>query len=85
MEKVFKDTRSLLHIAAFCQKPDQTAYESLMIPLQTDIEAISRVKEANRKDRVWFNHLSAVAEGASWAVWIAVVSEVEIYLFHVAI
>jgi adenylyl cyclase-associated protein len=68
-------------VAAFCQKPDQSAYESLLIPLQATVEAISRSKEANRKERDWFTHLSAVAEGASWAFWVAVVSLVEIYWY----
>jgi adenylyl cyclase-associated protein len=72
VEKLFTDTRSLLHMAAFCQKPDQSAYESLLVPIQTDVEAISRLRDASRKDRDWFTHLSAVAESASWAFWVTV-------------
>ena len=77
MDKLFTDTRSLLHMAAFCQKPDQSTYESHLVPIQTDIDAILRLREAGRKDRDWFTHLSAVAESASWAVWVTVVSTQE--------
>ena len=39
-----------------------------------DIEAITRAKEANRKDREWFNHLSTIAEGAGCVGWVTIVS-----------
>ncbi|OBZ75884.1 Adenylyl cyclase-associated protein [Grifola frondosa] len=68
----FRDLRSLLLIAASCNKPDQAGLEKLLAPLQKDIEAISRAKEANRKDRDWFSHLSTIAEGGTCVGWVAV-------------
>ncbi|GBE82618.1 Adenylyl cyclase-associated protein [Sparassis crispa] len=72
LEKEFADLRDLLLVAASCKKPDQKAFETLLAPLQKDIEAISRAKEANRKDRDWFTHLSTVAEGAPCVGWVTV-------------
>ena len=74
MEQEFKDLREVLLVAASCKKPEQAEFEKLLTPLQKDIEAIPRAKEANRKDREWFNHLSTVAEGAPCIGWITVVS-----------
>ena len=73
VEKEFRDLRTLLLLAANCKKPEQKSFEALLSPLQKDIENITRAKEANRKDRDWLNHLSAVAEGASCAGWVTVV------------
>lgn len=72
LDQEFQDLRALLLIAANCKKPDQTAFASLLTPLQKDIEAITRLKEANRKDRDWFNHLSTIAEGAPCVGWVTV-------------
>jgi adenylyl cyclase-associated protein len=60
-------------MAALCQKPEQKVFEGLLAPLQADIEAIIRLKEASRKDRDWFTHLSTVAEGAPCVGWVTVV------------
>ncbi|KAI0668519.1 adenylate cyclase associated N terminal-domain-containing protein [Trametes maxima] len=72
VEQEFKDLRELILTAATCKKPDQAEYEKLLVPLQKDIEAITRAKEANRKDREWFNHLSTVAEGAPCVGWVTI-------------
>ncbi|KAI0695433.1 adenylate cyclase associated N terminal-domain-containing protein [Cerioporus squamosus] len=72
VEQEFKDLRELLLIAGSCKKPEQNEFEKLLGPLQKDIEAITRAKEANRKDREWFNHLSTVAEGAPCIGWVTV-------------
>ncbi|TFK88794.1 cyclase-associated protein [Polyporus arcularius HHB13444] len=72
VEQEFRDLRELLLIAGSCKKPEQSEFEKLLGPLQKDIEAISRAKEANRKDREWFNHLSTVAEGAPCIGWVTV-------------
>jgi hypothetical protein len=34
------------------------------------MEAISRAKEANRRDRDWYSHLTVVAEGAPVIGWV---------------
>ena len=73
---MFSELRDVLFIVGSCQKPDQQAFGELLAPLQGSIEAITRLKEANRKDREWFNHLSTVAEGAPCVGWITVVSDV---------
>ncbi|KAI0350239.1 hypothetical protein OH77DRAFT_1431240 [Trametes cingulata] len=70
VEQEYKDLRELLLLAASCRKPEQGEFEKLLGPLQKDIEAITRAKEANRKDREWFNHLSTVAEGAPAVGWV---------------
>ncbi|KAI0637392.1 adenylate cyclase associated N terminal-domain-containing protein [Trametes polyzona] len=72
VEQEFKDLRELLFIAGTCKKPDQAAFEKLLGPLQKDIEGITHAKEANRKDRDWWNHLSTVAEGAPVAGWVTI-------------
>lgn len=66
--------RDLLIRAAACKKPDQQGFEELLNPLQASIEAVTRAKEANRKEREWFNHLTVVAEGAVCVGWVTVVS-----------
>ena len=75
MEKEFKDLRELLLVAALCKKPDQSGFEKLLAPLQKDIEAITRAKENNRKEREWFTHMSTVAEGATCVGWVTIVSD----------
>ncbi|TFK55228.1 hypothetical protein OE88DRAFT_1653977 [Heliocybe sulcata] len=72
VEKMFNDLRAVILTASACKKPDQQAFGELLKPLQADIEAISRQKEANRKDRTWFNHLSTVAEGAPCVGWVTI-------------
>ncbi|KAF8136798.1 adenylate cyclase associated N terminal-domain-containing protein [Boletus edulis] len=64
--------RDILLKAAACKKPDRQGFEELLNPLQASIEAVTRAKEANRKERDWFNHLTAVAEGAVCVGWITV-------------
>ncbi|KAI0747648.1 adenylate cyclase associated N terminal-domain-containing protein [Daedaleopsis nitida] len=72
VEQEFKDLRELLLIAGSCKKPDQGEFGKLLGGLQKDIEAITRAKEANRKDREWFNHLSTLAEGAPCVGWVTI-------------
>lgn len=66
--------RGLLLTAAACKKPDQQGFEVLLNPLQASIEAVTRRKEANRKEREWFNHITVVAEGVVCIGWVTVVS-----------
>jgi adenylyl cyclase-associated protein len=79
VEKEFTDLRAFLHMAAMCQKPDQKTAESLLAPLLADIEAITRSKEANRKDRDWFTHLTTVGEGSPCVGWVV---SVRLHLFN---
>lgn len=66
--------RDLLLKAAVCKKPDQQAFEELLNPLQASVVAVTRAKEASRKEREWLNHLTVVAEGAVCVGWVAVVN-----------
>lgn len=79
LEKEFIDLREVLVIAGACKNPDQAEFEKLLGPLQKDIETITRMKEANRKDREWWDHLSAVAAGAPSVGWITVVSQIVLH------
>lgn len=62
--------RAFIKMAAACKKPDTKSFSALLVPLQAGIEAITRLKEANRKDRDWFTHLSVVAEGGPIVGWV---------------
>ncbi len=84
VEQEFNDLRGLLLVVASCKQPGQAEFEKLLGPLQKDIEAITRAKEANRKDREWFNHLSTVAEGAPCVGWVTVVS-ILLFLLRLAV
>ncbi|KAK7689122.1 hypothetical protein QCA50_007813 [Cerrena zonata] len=72
VEKEYNDLRALILQAAACKKPDDAGFQKLLGPLQKDIQAIVHAKESNRKDRDWFNHLTAVADGASAVAWVTV-------------
>ena len=75
METEFNDLRALILQATVCKKPESdSALAKVLVPLQNDIAAISRAKEANRKDRAWMNHMTFIAEGATAVGWVAVVS-----------
>lgn len=73
MERLYTNLGGIIRIAAICKKPDQAAFAELLGDLQGDIEAITAIKNSNRKDRDWFNHLSFVAEGSPAVAWITVV------------
>uniref|UniRef100_A0A0W0F912 Adenylyl cyclase-associated protein n=1 Tax=Moniliophthora roreri TaxID=221103 RepID=A0A0W0F912_MONRR len=70
VEQEFKDLRDLLLTAAACSKPDEKGLESLLAPFESTIEAISRIKEANRKDTGWFSHVMVIGEGAPFVAWV---------------
>lgn len=73
VERLYTNLGGIIRIVAICKKPDQAAFAELLSDLQGDIEAISSIKDSNRKDRDWFNHLSLVAEGSPAVAWITVV------------
>ena len=74
MQKQYDVLFEFLKMVAACQKPDQQNLESLITPLASTIEAISRAKEAHRRDRDWFSHLTILSEGAPVIGWVASVS-----------
>ncbi|KAJ7738522.1 adenylate cyclase associated N terminal-domain-containing protein [Mycena maculata] len=69
-EKQFNGLRSLLLLSGSCQQPDKEGLEKLLVPIQVDIEAITRCKDAGRKDRDWFQHITIVGEGGLSIAWI---------------
>lgn len=74
MQKEFETLGSFLKIVAVCQKPEQKALEALLAPFPTAIEAVSRAKEANRRERDWLPHLTLLGEGAPVIGWVVNVS-----------
>lgn len=74
MQKQYDILFDFLKMVAACQKPDQPTLESLVTPFASSIEAISRAKEAHRRDRDWFSHLTLLSEGAPVIGWVVSVS-----------
>jgi len=74
VQKQYDILFAFLKTVAACQKPDQKMLESLVTPLADSIEAISRAKEAYRRDRDWFSHLTLLSEGAPVIGWVVNVS-----------
>ncbi|KAF8911155.1 adenylate cyclase associated N terminal-domain-containing protein [Gymnopilus junonius] len=70
VKKQYDILYEFLKLAAACQKPDQKTLESLLKPFLDSIEAVSRSKEANRRDRDWFSHLTIIGEGAPVIGWV---------------
>ncbi|KAG7092399.1 hypothetical protein E1B28_008756 [Marasmius oreades] len=70
IEQQFKDLHDLLLMTSTCTKPGDNELQEVLSPIKTNIEAITRMKEANRKDRDWFPHLMVLGEGAQFIVWV---------------
>ncbi|KAK7014992.1 C-CAP/cofactor C-like domain-containing protein [Favolaschia claudopus] len=70
LEKQFQGLRSFLLLSGSCQQPDKDGLEKLLVPIQADIEAITRCKDAGRKDREWFTHITIVGDGGLGVAWI---------------
>ncbi|KAI0253872.1 cyclase-associated protein [Lactifluus subvellereus] len=70
VERLYTNLGGIIRIAAVCKKPDQAAFAELLRDIQGDIEAISAIKDSNRKERDWFNHFNFVAEGSPVIGWI---------------
>lgn len=70
MQKQYDILYDFIKLAAACQKPDQKTFEALLRPFLDSIEAVSRCKEANRRDRDWFSHLTIISEGAPVIGWV---------------
>ncbi|KAI0031501.1 adenylyl cyclase-associated protein [Vararia minispora EC-137] len=70
VEKLYASVLNLIRTATICRKPDQNAFATLLTDLQKDVDAITNIKETNRKERDWFNHLSMVADGAPAVGWV---------------
>jgi adenylyl cyclase-associated protein len=60
-------------MASACSKPATGDFATLLGPLQKDTQAISKIKDDNRTSKVFFNHLSTIAEGAQCVGWVTLV------------
>ncbi|KAJ7632469.1 adenylate cyclase associated N terminal-domain-containing protein [Roridomyces roridus] len=69
-EKQFQGLRSFLLLSGSCQQPDKEGLDKLLVPIQADIEAITRCKDGGRRDREWFQHISIVGDGGLSVAWI---------------
>lgn len=74
VQKQFTDLRTLLVIVGHSSKPDQKTLETLVAPFEPTMQLIARLKEDNRKDRDWYNHLAVLADGAPSLGWVINVS-----------
>jgi len=72
MEKQYQFMRETIVTANACKKPDAKTFETVLLPkVQASAETLSRFKEANRKERDWFTHLTVLAEAAPVVGWVA--------------
>lgn len=74
MAELFALQRALVYQATACTKPDDAAFQKLLAPFSKAITAVVEIKDANRSNRVVFNHLSTVADGIPAVGWVTVVS-----------
>lgn len=70
VEKQFADLRAVLVMVGQCVQPDQKTVESTMAHFEPTMKAIINLKEDNRKDREWYNHLAVLAGGAPSLGWV---------------
>lgn len=74
VETLFASQRALILQASACIKPaSDSAFQALLAPLAAGISKVGEFKDANRSNRDFFNHLSAVAEGIPAIGWVTVV------------
>ncbi|KAF7322852.1 C-CAP/cofactor C-like domain-containing protein [Mycena chlorophos] len=70
LEKQYQGLRSFLLTSASCRQPDEEGLKKLLSPIQASIESITRCKDAGRKDREWFQHITIVGDGGLAVGWI---------------
>lgn len=70
---MFADLRSFILMASACKKPDKAVMGPLIDPLVKNINAIAEMKQLGHKERIWANHLAAIADAAPTAGWITIV------------
>jgi adenylyl cyclase-associated protein len=65
----------IIRTASICRKPEEeAAVGELMVDILKDIDAIVHIKDSNRKERDWFNHMSMLSDGSPAVGWVQVVS-----------
>ena len=77
VQLVFVHLRTFIQLASACKKPADgvasASVASYLQSLQAELASVSELRDRNRGDKVFFNHLSTVSEGIPAAGWIAVV------------
>lgn len=73
ISKEYEELRNFLVLVGSCQKPDKETAEDLLMPLQKAIEAFSKAKDSNRRERESFGHLQFASEAAVAVAWVAYV------------
>ncbi|KIO17541.1 hypothetical protein M407DRAFT_246716, partial [Tulasnella calospora MUT 4182] len=73
VKNLLETQRDIIYCATQCAKPAGTDFPTVLKPLIDGLDAITKLKEANRAGphRDLFDHLSAVADGAPAVGWIA--------------
>ena len=70
----YKALGEIILVASTCTKPDQKNFVTLLSPVSATVTAVARVPENNRKERMFYNHLTFIAGGARAVGWVQVVS-----------
>ncbi|PHH74083.1 hypothetical protein CDD80_3326 [Ophiocordyceps camponoti-rufipedis] len=69
--KGFQEQRKFLLVSAKASKPDLTAYQQLLKPINEVLVSVTELKESNRPDPM-LPQLSAVADGIMMLAWVTV-------------
>lgn len=70
ISKEYEELRNFLVVVGSCQEPSQQELQDLLLPLQKAIEAFSKAKDSNRRDRASFGHLQFASEVAVAVGWV---------------
>jgi adenylyl cyclase-associated protein len=71
VSSIVQKLRTILSMAASSKKPSDADFEKLMAPYDQEVSNLSTFKEKYRSSK-FFNHLSAVSEGAPALEWVRV-------------
>ncbi|KAN0066028.1 suppressor of rasval19 [Thecaphora frezii] len=76
VSKTYAEQRNLVLLAASCTRPaggvQSPTFAKLLQPLQAALVEVSEIRDKNRGDKQFFNHLSTVSEGIPAVGWVAV-------------
>ncbi|KAF8325999.1 adenylate cyclase associated N terminal-domain-containing protein [Cantharellus anzutake] len=70
--RLFELQRGLILQAAQCKKPADAAFGVLLEPFSKEIALVGEIKDSNRSNREFFNHLSTIADGIPAVGWVTV-------------
>ena len=78
MARLFELQRALILQATHCKKPADAAFGTLLEPISKEIKTVGEIKDSNRSNREFFNHLSTIADGIPAVGWVTVVSTINL-------